>query len=87
MNINVSIKQDQITDKVRVSTAAIWYNIYNEYGLTPYYQYETWCLSNDPQQRSFQVIHGTSSSQNAYYHNEAIKVHKYIVNNLISILK
>jgi len=81
-NKNIQIKHSQITNKVRVSSAAIWYEIYNQYGLMPYYQYETWCFSDDPEQRSFQVIHGTPHSQDAYYHNKAITVHEHIVNNL-----
>lgn len=79
---NIRIRQDQITDKIRVSTAAIWREEIFCDGPHEYWLVETWCFSDDPRQRSFQVIHGTPT----HLHNEirwiAMKTHDYIVKNL-----
>ena len=78
---NVRILHTQITDKIRVSSAAIWYPGL-EYNPSPYYQYETWCFSDDGKQRSFQVIHGCHSNIHHRWIVDAIKIHKHIVRNL-----
>lgn len=75
---NISIIHTRITDKIRVSSAAIYYD--EAFG--DRYQYETWCFSGDPRQRSFQVIHGSWSCVDYHYLLKTIKVHQYIVKNL-----
>lgn len=74
--------QTQITPKIRVSTAGIRYPGL-AYNPNPYFQYETWCFSDDPQQRSIQVIHGCSESVDFHYLVKSIKVHRYISRNLM----
>ena len=81
---NKSIAHTKITDKIRVSTAAIQ----SSFQYDTYYQYETWCFSEDPRQRTFQKIHGTDSrNDNKHMIRDAIKVHSYIVWNLSWRLK
>ena len=80
---NCGILHTRITDKIRVSTAAIYYpygtiaNMPNEY-----YQYETWCFSEDSAQKSFQKIHFCDSRIHWSLVKKAIVVHKRIANNL-----
>lgn len=75
---NIKIMQTQITPEIRVSTAGIFYN--EQWGER--FQYETWCFSDNPKQKSFQVIHGSSGWVNFHYLTESIKVHRYIADNL-----
>ncbi len=75
---NIRIMQTQITPQIRISTAGIFCHE----GWGKWFQYETWCFSDDSKQKTFQVIHGTASSINQYYLKKAIKIHRYISNNL-----
>jgi len=75
---NIRIIQTQITDDIRVSTAGIFYE--EHWGNR--FQYETWCFSNNPKQKSFQVIHGSYSRVDFYYLRKSIKIHRYISDNL-----
>jgi hypothetical protein len=78
---NCRILHTQITPKIRVSTAAIWYDpLY--YSPNGHFQYETWCFSDDPQQRSFQVIHGVWNKIYWLFLRDSIKIHRYIAANL-----
>jgi hypothetical protein len=53
---NIDLGKTRITDKVRVSSAAIFY----EFWAGDYYQLETWVFSEDKAvQKSKQIIHGT----------------------------
>lgn len=53
-SVNIDLGKTQITDKIRVSSAAIWYELHQ------YYQLETWIFSEDKERcPSRQVIHGT----------------------------
>jgi len=79
---NVRIKHDFITNKIRVSTAAIWREQIFYDSLHKYWLIETWCFSDDPKQKSFQVIHGTPGYLYDWVRWEARKVHGYIVENL-----
>jgi hypothetical protein len=58
---NKDLGKTQITDKIRVSSASIFY-AHNEWGGV-YHQYETWIFSNDPAIKSRQFIWGTSISE------------------------
>ena len=82
INKNIRIKHDIITDKIRVSTAAIWREEILYDSLHKYWLIETWCFSDDPTQKSFQVIHGTPNYLYDQIRWKARKVHKYIVENL-----
>ena len=76
---NIRIIHTQITPTIRVSTAGIFY----EEMWGPRFQYETWCFSDDPKQKTFQVIHGSCREIDQHYLKKSIKVHKYISDNLI----
>lgn len=57
---NIDLGKTKITDKVRVSSAAVFY----EFWAGDYYQLETWVFSGDKSvQQSKQVIHGTCGSE------------------------
>jgi hypothetical protein len=79
---NIYLGKTQITDKIRVSSAAIFY----EEWFGKYYQLETWIFSDDKErQQSRMVIHGTTCGI-TITQKEKIKVqkvHKYISDNLI----
>jgi len=75
---NIRIIQTQITPEIRMSTAGIFYN--EQWGER--FQYETWCFSDDPKQRSFQVIHGSCGWLDQHYLKKSIKIHRYISSNL-----
>lgn len=78
----IRIKQTQITDFIRVSTAAICY----EDEFLTYYQYETWIFSDEPKQRTRQIIHACSRYDPDWkIEMKAEKVHDYISNNLKQI--
>jgi len=55
---NVDLGKTQITDKIRVSSAALHHEEYHG----SYWLIETWIFSDDPAQENVQVIHGTPSS-------------------------
>ena len=75
---NIRIMQTKITPHIRISSAGIFYN--EAWG--PRFQYETWCFSDDPKQKSFQVIHGSDGTISQYYLKKSIKIHRQIVSNL-----
>jgi len=52
---NIDLGKTQITDKIRVSSAAIFYQ--EMFG--DYYQVETWIFSDDERIKSKMQIHGT----------------------------
>ena len=83
---NIKIIQTQIQDvpEIRVSTAGIWYppEYHSPHGR---FQYETWCFSDDNRQQSFQIIHGSDKDICFYCLRKAIKIHRYVSNNLKSI--
>jgi hypothetical protein len=56
---NKDLGKTQITDKIRVSSASIFY-AHNEWGGV-YHQYETWIFSSDPTIKSRQFIWGSST--------------------------
>jgi hypothetical protein len=75
---NIRIMHTQITPEIMVSTAGIFYDeMWGER-----FQYETWCFSDDPKQKSFQVIHGSCGLVDPYYLKKSIKIHRYISSNL-----
>jgi len=53
MSKNFNIAATEITDLIRVSSAAIFYEFENRF------QVETWIFSSDPNHRSRQFIHGS----------------------------
>lgn len=77
---NVDLGKTQITDKVRVSSAAIFYDEW--FGKR--YQLETFIFSDDKSiQQTTQIIHcstGTVIPQSKI--DEVKKIHSYISNNL-----
>lgn len=77
---NIDLGKTRITDKVRVSSAAIWY----EEMFGNYYQLETWIFSDDERQKSVMVIHGTSwgSEIPQKLIDKTKKVHKYLADNM-----
>lgn len=76
---NIDLGKTKITDKIRVSSAAIWYEWYN------YYQLETWIFSEDKDvQKSRQIIHCTTGSEIPQMSiDKAKKIHQQISYNLI----
>lgn len=83
---NFNIASTIITDKIRVSSAAIFYE--NSF-FGDYYQLETWVFSTDPTVKNKQIIHGTTSifpiSQKEK--DNVVKVHNYVAGNLKIKLK
>jgi hypothetical protein len=78
---NIDLGKDRITDKVRVSSAAIYSSAY----FGDYRQVETWIFSDDPRQKSHQIIHGTCSVQGDIppaLLEKCRHVHRRIVGNL-----
>lgn len=78
---NIDLGKTQITEQVRVSSAAIFYK---SPFFGDYYQFETFIFSEDKGvQKSRQIIHGTTWNIN---HNfllqQTKKVHAYVSNNL-----
>lgn len=57
---NINLGKTQITDKIRVSTAAL----HREEYFGSYWLIETWIFSDDPKQKNTQIIHGSPSSMN-----------------------
>lgn len=82
---NIDLGKTQITDKIRVSSAAIWYESWYGSWYGGYYQYETFVFSNDKEaQKSIQVIHGTYvGGTSSRLLSKTKKIHKYIADNLI----
>lgn len=56
---NIDLGKTTITDKIRVSSAAIFY----EASFGNYYQLETWIFSDDIRYKSRQTIHGTCAEK------------------------
>jgi len=75
---NARIMHTRITPDIRVSTAGI----YRAEWHGSYYIVETWIFSDDPRQVNTQVIHGTPHRLDFYTLREAVKVHRYIADNL-----
>lgn len=84
--VNIDLGKTAITDKVRVSSAAIFYEG-NWFG--DYYQLETWIFSEDKTiQKSVMVIHGTCGRtipQSLIAKTK--KVHGYLVTNMLKKFK
>jgi len=82
-NINLAITI--ITDKIRVSTAAIYYSEW----FGEYYQYETWIFSNDKMhQKNVMVIHGTHGGDlDENMVKKSKHIHERISNNLLKKFK
>ncbi len=76
--MNKDLGKTQITNKIIISSAAIFYPAPFE----NYWQYETWCFSDDPNQKSFQSIHGTSIKESEKLELKTRKIHKYISLNI-----
>lgn len=80
---NINLGKTQITPLIRVSSAAIYYEDWP----ADYWLVETWIFSDDPQQESHQIIHGTTSpscSQRlAELSDKARNVHAQIASNLM----
>lgn len=70
-----------ITPKIRVSSGVIDYDA----APVPYTQYETFIFSNDPSQRTRQIIHGTDFQESKFQCERAVKIHGQIVRNLQEI--
>lgn len=75
---NINIDKTQITEKIRVSSAAVFYN--EMFG--NFYQYETWIFSDDARQPSKQVIHGTYPEPSDQLLTKTKIIHEYISNEL-----
>lgn len=78
---NIDLGKTQITEQVRVSSAAIFYE---SPFFGDYYQFETFIFSEDKcVQKSRQIIHGTTWNMNQNFLLERTKkVHTYVSNNL-----
>jgi len=79
---NCRILHTQITPNIRVSSAAIWYGP-SYYSIKGRFQYETFCFSDDPKQKTFQVIHGSWGDIDWRHLRDVIKIHRFIVFNLV----
>jgi len=77
---DIDLGKTQITDKIRVSTAAIFREEY----FGKYWLIETWIFSDDLRQRSRQIIHGSSSGDTPSPRlcDKAKEVHQHISYNL-----
>ena len=81
---NIDLGKNQITPKIRVSTAAIFRNDLP----WDYWLVETWFFSEDKRQKSHQIIHGTpyafpnETTPNLSIIRKAKNVHAQITNNL-----
>ncbi len=78
---NIDLGKTRITDKIMVSTAAIYYKEW----FGERYQLETWIFSEDKTvQKSHQVIHcSTNTTIPQRRIDDAKRVHKYISDNLL----
>lgn len=77
---NIDLGKTRISDVVRVSSAAIWYEAH----FGNYFQLETWIFSEDKSvQKSHQVIHGTCGKNIPQsLIDKTKKVHQQIANEL-----
>lgn len=77
---NIDLGKTQITDTIRVSSAAIFYESWHG----NYFQVETFIFKTDDNLKSQQIIHGTCSAEypSEKLFNKAKKIHTYISNNL-----
>lgn len=87
MKSNHNIASTQITEDIRVSTAAIYYDEW----FGERWQIETFIFSNNKTlQKTRMIIHGSESNEDRVLNKsgnlieKAIKVHNYISRNLIS---
>lgn len=82
---NQDLGKTQITDKIRVSSAAIYYNEWEG----ERYQYETWIFSSDERQKSTQAIHGSSFIFDGEMDENMVEktkeIHTHISNNMLKI--
>jgi hypothetical protein len=81
-NRAVNLGKDTITNRVRVSTAAL---LRIDPHVGDYWLVETWIFSGDPRQLSRQIIHGTCNScsePSDRLIERAMRVHEHIVRNL-----
>jgi len=78
---NIDLGKTQITDKIRVSSAAIFY----EEWFGKRYQFETFIFSNDKEAiRTKQIIHGSDRGEfSEKLAAKTRKIHNYISNNLL----
>lgn len=78
-----------ITDKIRVSTAAIYYDEW----FGERWQIETFIFSSDERIRTRMIIHGSDSFEDNVIESKgsiiekAIKIHNYISSNLLKKLE
>jgi hypothetical protein len=79
---NIDLGKTKITDEVRVSSAAIWYDV-----LGGYYQYETWVFSEDKNFKSEHTIHGTSKDWDNDMESLTRHKHVEIADKSISLFK
>lgn len=82
---SVDLGKTQITDKIRVSSAAILY-AHEPWG--PRWQVETWIFSDDRRQASRQIIHGSVShppEQADPMWRRAVRVNEAIAKNLAAL--
>ncbi len=75
--MNYDLGKTEIAKGVRVSSAAIWYDLFGGY-----FQYETWIFSDNVNQPSRQSIHGTAYYKSYRLEEKTKKIHEYISNNL-----
>ena len=59
--MNIGLGKTQITEQIRVSSAAIFYE-HTDWGI-PYYQYETFIFSDDPKFKTRMFIWDTSGGK------------------------
>lgn len=78
---NVDLGKTRITDKIRVSSAAIYYG--NAF-FGSYYQLETFIFSDDERQKSRQIIHYTTSSVTENDKERIAIIHTRISNGLLA---
>lgn len=79
--MNLDLGKTAITDKVRVSSAAIFYE--NNF-FRNYYQLETFIFSDDERQKTRMIIHYTCSEVTEQDRIFVAKVHNYVSRNMIS---
>lgn len=81
---NIDLGKTKITDKIRVSSAAIFY----ESWFGNYYQLETFIFSDDKEhQRTRQIIHFTTYTEIPEKQIDKVKkIHRYISDNLLNKL-
>lgn len=76
--MNIDLGKTKISDAVRVSSAAIYY----EEWFGDFYQLETFIFSDDPKIKGRQIIHKTVSDVGGVDKKEIKKVHNYIAQNI-----